>query len=137
MISSAVRRKLAGLSLSAQKTVTYHLNASSRRRLLASSRLVAQRQYGTSVNKGSGTLFTASNASNALRHGRKSLSSSHAMLRYMHARAISYSTIPRFVLRAFRVPAAGATIGAGGLTYANYKFERMCITTSSWCFLLT
>lgn len=41
----------------------------------------------------------------------------------MHVRAISYSSIPRFVARAFRVPVAGATIGAGGLGYANYKFE--------------
>jgi len=41
----------------------------------------------------------------------------------MHVRAISYSSIPRFVARAFRVPIAGATIGAGGFGYANYKFE--------------
>jgi len=39
------------------------------------------------------------------------------------ARQISYASIPRFVLRAFRVPIAGATVGAGGLGYANYKFE--------------
>jgi hypothetical protein len=41
----------------------------------------------------------------------------------MHVRAISYASIPRFVARAFRVPIAGATIGAGGFGYANYKFE--------------
>ena len=46
-----------------------------------------------------------------------------ATLRHLHARAISYSSIPKFVARAFRVPAAVATVGAGGLGYANYKFE--------------
>jgi hypothetical protein len=46
-----------------------------------------------------------------------------AKLRHMHVRAISYSSIPRFVARAFRVPIAGATIGAGGFGYANYRFE--------------
>ena len=45
------------------------------------------------------------------------------LFRQIHARAISYSSIPRFVARAFRVPIAGATVGAGGLTYANYKYE--------------
>ncbi|KAF8905020.1 P-loop containing nucleoside triphosphate hydrolase protein [Gymnopilus junonius] len=43
------------------------------------------------------------------------------MLRRLHARAISYSSIPRFVARAFRVPIAGATIGA-----------EMRKTTSEW-----
>lgn len=46
-----------------------------------------------------------------------------ASLRRLHARAISYASIPRFVARAFRVPIAGVTIGAGGFGYANYKFE--------------
>lgn len=41
----------------------------------------------------------------------------------MHARALSYTTIPKLVARAFRVPIAGATVGAGALGYANYKFE--------------
>ena len=49
-----------------------------------------------------------------------------AMLRLMHVRAISYSSIPRLVARAFRVPIAGATIGAGGFGYANYRFEGIC-----------
>ena len=43
--------------------------------------------------------------------------------RRMHVRALSYSSIPRLVARAFRVPIAGATVGAGALGYANYKFE--------------
>ncbi|KAF8349028.1 P-loop containing nucleoside triphosphate hydrolase protein [Amanita rubescens] len=45
--------------------------------------------------------------------------------RQVHVRVISYSSIPRFVARAFRVPIAGATVGVGGLAYANYKFEGM------------
>lgn len=44
-------------------------------------------------------------------------------LRRMHVRALSYSTIPRIIARAFRVPVAGATVGAGALGYANYKIE--------------
>jgi dynamin-like GTPase MGM1, mitochondrial len=103
-MSASLRRKLAGLSLSAQKTVTYGARPAAHRRA-----------YGTLLTGGS---------PNALRAGRKGLSPGHAVLRRMHARALSYSSIPRFVFRAFRVPAAGATIGAGGLTYANYKFER-------------
>ena len=54
----------------------------------------------------------------------KHLSQQFAALRHMHVRAISYSSIPKFVARAFRVPVAGATVGAGALGYANYKFER-------------
>jgi hypothetical protein len=41
----------------------------------------------------------------------------------VHARAISYSTIPKIVIRMFRLPIAGATVGAGGFGYANYKFD--------------
>ncbi|KAG9315063.1 P-loop containing nucleoside triphosphate hydrolase protein [Chiua virens] len=52
--------------------------------------------------------------------------------RRLHVRAISYSSIPRFVARAFRVPIAGVTIGAGGFGYANYKFEELRKTTSEW-----
>lgn len=46
-----------------------------------------------------------------------------ATIRHIHARAISYTAIPKFVARAFRVPVAGATVGAGALGYVNYKFE--------------
>jgi len=49
------------------------------------------------------------------------------------ARQISYASIPRFVLRAFRVPIAGATVDAGGLGYANYKFEGVPIILFSRC----
>ena len=55
-------------------------------------------------------------------HRRVPLSRSHP-LRQVHFRAISYSALPKFVARAFRVPIAGATVGAGALGYANYKFE--------------
>jgi hypothetical protein len=41
----------------------------------------------------------------------------------MHVRAISFGTIPRLVARAFKVPLYGAGVGAGALTYANYKLE--------------
>ena len=81
-----------------------------------------------------GTFLT----SNAVRHHlcqRKS-SSSPAALRYIHARALSYSSIPRFVARAFRVPIAGATIGAGGLGYANYKFEGESLALSPLDYLI-
>lgn len=43
--------------------------------------------------------------------------------RNVHVRAISFSTIPRMMARAFRVPLYGAAIGAGGFGYANYKLE--------------
>src|SRR5882757_1256724 len=61
----------------------------------------------------------------------RGLRTAQTLFRQIHARAISYSSIPRFVARAFRVPIAGATIGAGGLTYANYKYEG-----TSWPLLL-
>jgi hypothetical protein len=60
-------------------------------------------------------------ASGSLR--RRYTTPSHASFRHLHVRAISYSSIPRFVARAFRVPIAGATVGVGGFGYANYKFE--------------
>ena len=43
-------------------------------------------------------------------------------LRPARTRSISYSSIPRFVARVFRVPIAGVTVGAGGLVCADYKF---------------
>ncbi|KAG8702276.1 dynamin-like GTPase mgm1, partial [Ceratobasidium sp. 395] len=53
-------------------------------------------------------------------------------MRQMHARAISYTALPRFVARAFRVPIAGATVGAGALGYANYRFEEFRKTSTAW-----
>ena len=60
--------------------------------------------------------FSTSLTSHPVRH--------QALLRYVIARrAFSYSSIPKFVIRAFRVPVAGATVGVGGIAYANYRFE--------------
>ncbi|KAF8121792.1 P-loop containing nucleoside triphosphate hydrolase protein [Boletus edulis] len=53
-------------------------------------------------------------------------------LRRIHVRPLSYTSIPRFVARAFRVPIAGVTIGAGGFGYANYKFEELRKQTAGW-----
>lgn len=53
-------------------------------------------------------------------------------MRQVHVRAISYAALPRFVARAFRVPIAGATVGAGALGYANYKFEEFRKTSTAW-----
>lgn len=101
---SAVRRRISS-ALTAHKSVTYGSNISRR---LESSRPL-HRQHATFF------------ASGSLR--RRYATPSPATLRHIHARAISYASIPRFVARAFRVPIAGATIGAGGFGYANYKFE--------------
>jgi hypothetical protein len=57
------------------------------------------------------------------RRSRLSFSAARNTFRMVHLRAISYSALPRFVARAFRVPIAGATVGAGALGYANYQFE--------------
>jgi dynamin-like GTPase MGM1, mitochondrial len=103
---NSVRRQF--LSLSSRKTVTYGLNASSR---ISEQARPVHRQFNTLL------------ASGSLRSRYAQPSS--ASLRRIHARAISYSSIPRFVARAFRVPIAGAAVGAGGLGYANYKFEGM------------
>ncbi|KAF8591126.1 hypothetical protein K439DRAFT_1627206 [Ramaria rubella] len=54
------------------------------------------------------------------------------LLRHVHVRAISYYALPRFVARAFRVPIAGATVGAGALGYANYKFEEFRNKSTAW-----
>ncbi|RDB31005.1 Protein msp1, mitochondrial [Hypsizygus marmoreus] len=110
---SSLKRRLS--SLASRKTVSYGLNTSRRQTEIPRP---AHRQYGTFL------------ASGSLR--RRYTSPSPAALRYMHVRAISYTAIPRFVARAFRVPIAGATIGAGGFGYANYKFEELRKTTTGW-----
>lgn len=106
-------KKRITAALSSRKAFSYGLNST--RKQLEMSRPV-HRQYAT---------FT----SGSLR--RRYLSPSPMALRAMHVRAISYSSIPRFVARAFRVPIAGATIGAGGFGYANYKFEGLLGTKAS------
>ncbi|KIJ66716.1 hypothetical protein HYDPIDRAFT_127993 [Hydnomerulius pinastri MD-312] len=115
---SSVRRRIT-VALSPRKTVTYGLAAS--RRTAEASRPV-HRQFGT--------LYTP--PSGAVRLRQRYSSPTPAAFRHLHVRAISYSSIPRFVARAFRVPIAGATIGAGGLGYANYKFEEFRNKTNGW-----
>ncbi|KAJ7227045.1 P-loop containing nucleoside triphosphate hydrolase protein [Mycena pura] len=110
----AIRR--TGRMSPASKAITYGLSASSRR-VMQSPRPV-HRQFTTSVSSGS------------LR--KRYTHPAPASLRNIHVRAISYASIPRFVARAFRVPIAGATIGAGGFGYANYKFEEFRKTSTAW-----
>ncbi|KAF5359838.1 hypothetical protein D9756_003154 [Leucocoprinus leucothites] len=119
MISS-FKKRLPG-AFSNPKTVTYGLKDTPMlsRRLLEATRL-GRRQYTSNT-------FLASNS---LR--RRYTTNSLASIRAVQARHISYTSIPRFVLRAFRVPIAGATVGAGGLGYANYKFEEVRKTTNGW-----
>lgn len=106
-------------SLSAQKTVTYGLNAS--RRPVDGVRS-AHRQFTTTMMQHPARL-------------RSRYASSVAPFRRVNARGLSYASIPRLVARAFRVPIAGATIGAGGFTYANYKFEGELNTSAPPSFL--
>lgn len=113
---SSLRRRLSSV-FPLKKTIAYGLNSSHRQQ--AASRLV-HRQFTTFLT------------SNHLR-SRPRYASSPAALRHVHIRALSYSSIPRFVLRAFRVPIATATVGAGGLTYANYKFEGKPKTIYAQC----
>lgn len=70
-------------------------------------------------------LMAASPRPILLRHHQPAMSLGRVTTpsRALHVRAISFGTIPRMVARAFRVPLYGAAIGAGGVGYANYKFE--------------
>ncbi|KAG1747071.1 P-loop containing nucleoside triphosphate hydrolase protein [Suillus paluster] len=115
---SSFRRRISA-SLSPRKVVTYGLNAS---RKVAELQRPVHRQFGT--------LLTSSPSSVRLR--QRYASQTPAALRNLHVRAISYSSIPRFVARAFRVPVAGAALGAGGLGYANYKFEELRNKSNAW-----
>ncbi|KAI0001443.1 P-loop containing nucleoside triphosphate hydrolase protein [Russula compacta] len=103
-------------SLSAQKTVTYGLNASRRP---AEGVRSAHRQFTTAMMQHPARL-------------RSRYTSSLAPFRRVNARSLSYASIPKIVARAFRVPIAGATIGAGGFTYANYKFEEFKKKSEGW-----
>lgn len=110
MISSL--RKRAKNIFSSPKTIAYGLkNTPAHSRRLLEARLLGQRQFT------SNTFLT----SHSLR--RRYTTTSLSSLHTIQTRSLSYASIPRFVLRAFRVPIAGATVGAGGLGYANYKFE--------------
>lgn len=121
MISS-LKKRVPNV-LANPKTITYGLKNTPMlsRRLLEAQRL-CHRQYT------SNTFLT----SNSLR--RRYTTLSPANLRAIQSRPLSYSSIPRFVARAFRVPIAGATIGAGGLGYVNYKFEGVFLSLSLFLF---
>ncbi|KAI8982728.1 hypothetical protein BD414DRAFT_537748 [Trametes punicea] len=116
MYTTLRRRVSSVLSFSPRKASTYGAAAASAaaaatgRSTLSSSRPV-HRQFAT--------LLTNTHLRTRSRFGV-----SPGSFRHVHIRALSYSSIPRFVLRAFRVPIATATVGAGGFTYANYKFEE-------------
>ncbi|KAI0775055.1 P-loop containing nucleoside triphosphate hydrolase protein [Trametes elegans] len=113
MYASLRRRVSSALSFSPRKASTYGsaaANAAAARRPQATFRPL-HRQFAT--------LLTNTHLRTRSRYGVPP-----ASMRHIHVRALSYSSIPRFVLRAFRVPIGAATVGAGGFTYANYKFEE-------------
>ncbi|KAH9945226.1 P-loop containing nucleoside triphosphate hydrolase protein [Epithele typhae] len=108
---SVFRRRVSS-ALAPRKVSTYGPSATAGR-VPAASRPV-HRQFAT--------LLTSTGSGNALRARSRAVGAPG--MRRVHVRALSYSSIPRFMLRAFRVPAATVTVGAGGFTYANYKFEE-------------
>ncbi|KAN0065641.1 mitochondrial dynamin GTPase Msp1 [Thecaphora frezii] len=60
--------------------------------------------------------------------GPSAASSSSRMLygnRFVHARALSFNSVPKAVFRAARLPAYGIAAGGGALAYANYKVEEL------------
>ncbi len=95
------------------KASTYGLSAVASARQAATSTAVPR-----PVHRQFATFVTNTHLRTRSRYGVQPLN-----VRRVHVRALSYSSIPRFVLRAFRVPVGAATVGAGGFTYANYKFE--------------
>ncbi|KAI6009301.1 P-loop containing nucleoside triphosphate hydrolase protein [Pisolithus marmoratus] len=104
-----------------------------RRRLLSPRKAVTStpaQLARRAVHRQHGTLFTSSMAAARLRH--RIASSGAYAFRNLHVRALSYSSIPKFVARALRVPAAGVAVGAGGVGYANYKFEEVRNKTNEW-----
>ncbi|THH30985.1 hypothetical protein EUX98_g3229 [Antrodiella citrinella] len=109
---SALRRHIS-TALAPKKSATYGLKSAS---ALRASR---------PVHKQFSTLYTA-------QHLRLRSYHSPASVRHVHVRALSYSSIPRFMLRALRVPIGAATAGVGGVTYANYKFEEVRKKSTEW-----
>ena len=105
---ASLRRRVSS-AFTPRKASTYGPAAAARQQTAGPSRPV-HRQFAT--------LLTNTHLRTRSRYGVQA-----ASIRRVHVRALSYSSIPRFVLRAFRVPVATATVGAGGFTYANYKFE--------------
>ncbi|GBE88309.1 Protein msp1, mitochondrial [Sparassis crispa] len=111
---SALRRIASAFPL--KKALAYGLNTARRRAVVLRP---VHRQFNTFLT------------SRSLRLNRRT-ASSLAALRRIHIRAISYTSIPRFVLRAFRVPIAAGAVGAGGFTYANYRFEEFRKKSEDW-----
>ena len=89
--------------------------------LFVTRRLVKDGTLGTGRRQIS--TIVSSSALSPTRRTRLSFLAGRNSLRYVHVRAISYSALPRFVARAFRVPIAGATVGAGAFGYANYQID--------------
>lgn len=112
MYSSFRRRVSSAFSFSPRKASTYGAAAASA--AAARNSPLATRP----IHRQFATFLTNTHLRTRSRYGV-----SPANVRHMHIRALSYTAIPRFILRAFRVPIATATVGAGGFTYANYKFE--------------
>ncbi|OCH93051.1 hypothetical protein OBBRIDRAFT_885805 [Obba rivulosa] len=98
-----------------------------RKKVTSSTTIRKDRDALRATNRQFTTFLTSYNLRSRARHGV-----TPAALRNVHIRALSYTAIPRFMLRALRVPIAGATVGAGGLTYANYKFEEFRKTSAGW-----
>ncbi|CAG8562250.1 7227_t:CDS:2 [Ambispora gerdemannii] len=66
-----------------------------------------------------------------LHHSHKN-GSGMANPRLQQVRSISFTTIPRFLYHAMRIPVAGVTAGAAGLTYANYKIGDLANKSQNW-----
>lgn len=43
--------------------------------------------------------------------------------RNMHVRALSFSSLPKMILRSFRLPTYALTAATGAFAYANYKVD--------------
>ncbi|KAI0349292.1 hypothetical protein OH77DRAFT_1594319 [Trametes cingulata] len=114
MYSSFRRRVSSAFSFSPRKASTYGTAAASEAAAARKPPLVTR-----PIHRQFATFLTNTQLRTRSRYGV-----SPGSMRHMHVRALSYTAIPRFVLRAFRVPIATATVGAGGFTYANYKFEE-------------
>lgn len=51
--------------------------------------------------------------------------------RNLYIRSFSFSSFPKFIGKALRVPIAGVTVGGGTFAYANYKFDELRFKTSN------
>ncbi|KAJ4468234.1 P-loop containing nucleoside triphosphate hydrolase protein [Lentinula aciculospora] len=121
---SNIRRHFSSILLN-RKIVTYGLEASKASTMKNAHLRRKIPQQMRAYNRSSGTFLATGSL-------RSSCATPLSSMRRIHARALSYSSIPRFVARAFRVPIAGAAVGAGGLGYAEYRFEEFRKETQSW-----